>query len=692
MNFLHAIIIFAVSLSTTYFAQCQHNASKSRCVLVTLPTGIVNDEVLDILRETTKENVTLIGVYSEPEHELVVDFVEREFKCDFRKNCTCSDMIGVIGDLDSTTASIIDTLASRSNLNITLVAAVAPSTFLPVTNLALPHVLDMNPLVHYIEALVSFTDQLNWTRIGLISDGSHYHELAAELFQRKLSTRSVIPYVRLSESINITCALQMIMECGTRVTFISMDRASTCFLLEEARKMNLLWPNYAWILLDYDHLRFTCNLDGVLKLKQVSGIDNTLTSSEICRTRNETLMLSVLCAYTKVLHDSISAAVQADRVDGMDISNMSFTGATGLIKFRNGRRLTIISVVQVVNNRELEFFSYDPEFKNLTTVSNILALGNGPRGSQLIIYDTLSSRLRITLVVIIFTLCLVFISTILFLFIIFRKEQEIKATSFAVSLCMFLGCYLLLLQTPALLIVSRSERAPKVFFPEKITCNIIAWLSILGISPSLILATLFVKMLRVYAIFVDPLSYKKKFYSNYALLLYIGLIVSPNALVLLLWSTIDPLNSHEIEIQTKSKIVIIENCLSNHTLFWLAILVLYMLALILAVVVVAFKTSTIRYKHFQDAKATNAFAFLAISLIIITTFYYGFFIRVEASLNSLNAILTILYTGHFLFVVLCQVILFVPKVFPPLKRWLFRNHVKSKKEVVTVSCPQLLYS
>lgn len=149
---------------------------------------------------------------------------------------------------------------------------------------------------------------------------------------------------------------------------------------------------------------------------------------------------------------------------------------------------------------------------------------------------------------------------------------------------MFLGCYLLLLLTPVLLVVSRSQRAPKVFLPENITCNIIAWLSILGISPSLILATLFVKMLRVYSIFVDPFSYRKKFYSNYALLLYITLIVSPNVLVLLLWSTIDPLNSHEIEIPTKSEIVIIEiDCLSNHTLIWLVILVLYMLTLIIAV-------------------------------------------------------------------------------------------------------------
>ena len=68
-----------------------------------------------------------------------------EFQCNFDENetksdCLCSEMIGVVGDLDSSAARIIHTLASRSNLNITLVAAVAPSTFLPVP---LPNVLDI---------------------------------------------------------------------------------------------------------------------------------------------------------------------------------------------------------------------------------------------------------------------------------------------------------------------------------------------------------------------------------------------------------------------------------------------------------------------------------------------------------------------------------------------------------------------
>ena len=145
MNVLHVTIVSAVFLCVC--TKCKDIASTTGCILVAQ-----SDNVVGILRETTRINlnVTLIGVSSELEHELVVNFVVREFQCENarKSDYLCSEIIGVVGDIDYSAARIIHTLdlASRSNLNITLVAAV---TFLPVTNLALPNILDMNPLVHY---------------------------------------------------------------------------------------------------------------------------------------------------------------------------------------------------------------------------------------------------------------------------------------------------------------------------------------------------------------------------------------------------------------------------------------------------------------------------------------------------------------------------------------------------------------
>ena len=191
--------------------------------------------------------------------------------------------------------------------------------------------------------------------------------------------------------------------------------------------------------------------------------------------------------------------------------------------------------------------------------------------------------------------CFVFITVILLLFIAFRKEKEIKATSVTVSLGMFLGSYLLVLFVPLLLV--KSYRESRLAVPHAITCNFLAWLGGTSFPFSLILATIFLKMLRIYAIiFQDPFSFKKKLYSDCFLLIYVVLIISPTILILTLWSAIDPLVNHEIVIENKGNILILEYCLSIHTLVWLVALLSYTSILILAVVAVAVKTSRIRHK------------------------------------------------------------------------------------------------
>ena len=661
MNSILIAAAFYLCISTLHLSLCQDAVkNNSKCILVALPNSNSNITIAtDLIR--------FITVSSQIENEILVDIISRVFKVNSAEGGSrCSEVIGVVGDLDSRTASIIHTLASRFNLNITLVAAVAPSTFLPVTNLALPNVLDMNPVVHYIEALISFTDELNWTRIGLISDGSHYHEFAAELFQVQ---RKIAPYIYAHNNSDFHYTLQKIEEYKTQVIVISMDGNNACLLIEEAKKMDMRWPEYAWLFLDYKASFIssaTCDLEGVIILSSnETGLSDTAAgscNSSIQMMRYEN-MFSSLCNYSKVLYDSVLAVVLADSIEGIDITNTSFTGATGLVKFRNGRRLTTINVVQMINDAYQEIATFNSEYQKLET----LASSDGPRGGKLIIYGASSTSEAVS-VMIVFTLSFIFVSVILALFILFRKEKEIKATSFTISLCMFLGCYILLFYIPLVLVVNMPHRVSQPYFPEYVSCSLIAWLSIFGIPSSLTLAALFVKMIRVYAIFENPFSYKKRFYSDYALLLYIIIIVSPNFLTLFLWTTVDTLTPLVVQFPTTSQLLILESCQSTYTLLWVGVLLIYMLILILSLVVIAFKTSTIRYKHFQDTKATNAFAFFAIFLIVITLLYFSYY-KEAGRLYSTSLDIT-LYVGHTSFALCCQIFMFVPKVLPPFQRWL----------------------
>ena len=160
------------------------NLVKSPCIISPLLSDNPPTTCELVMDEVQVSSLKIIPINNETEFDTVVDFVSRVFSRN-QRNITGSEVIGIVGDLDLKTASIIHTLSSRANLSITLVSAVAPSTFLPTTNLVLPNLLHMNPLIHYVEALVAFFDHLNWTRIGLISDDTYYYEFAAELVQQK---------------------------------------------------------------------------------------------------------------------------------------------------------------------------------------------------------------------------------------------------------------------------------------------------------------------------------------------------------------------------------------------------------------------------------------------------------------------------------------------------------------------------
>ena len=231
---------------------------------------------------------------------------------------------------------------------------------------------------------------------------------------------------------------------------------------------------------------------------------------------------------------------------------------------------------------------------------------------------------------------------------------------------MFLGNYTLLAYLPV-----RALGNP---------CIPLVWLTFSGLAVPLILATMFVKMLRIYEIFSDPFSFqrKRRYFSNPFLLLYVLMLVCPSFVVLLVWSTYDSHTSFQLESPADNHVLVYPICLSGHTIKWLAAVVFYFLLLCVALICLAIKISKIRRKHFRDTKASNAFVYLTSLLITLTLAYWYFFYNVPATASSVLAIRSVLYVGHTIMILLCQCLLFVPKVYPPLKRKLTRNQVKRK--------------
>ena len=95
-----------------------------------------------------------------------------------------------------------------------------------------------------------------------------------------------------------------------------------------------------------------------------------------------------------------------------------------------------------------------------------------------------------------------------------------------------------------------------------------------------------------------------------------------------------------------------------------------------AVIIIAVKTSEIRYKNFQDTKATNAFAFVTITVITMGAFYWYFFSSLPPSAENYKSAEVALNVGILITAMACQIFLLLPKVYAPLKRWLFQNKVQ----------------
>ena len=426
----------------------------------------------------------------------------------------CTKVSGIMGDIDLTTAVILHSLAGRFNDAITIVATSMLQR--PVAGtIAVPNVLDMNPLANYVQAVVSFVNRWNWTRIGLIHDDASSHHFAVERLNRRLLENpavTVTPVVQIRKETEAINVLQEVKDYGTHIIVAAARKELLCLLLQVAHKHDIKWPEYAWIVFSLEHpdMPIMCGERGVFILKDLYYENISFQS----RTDN---MSCIICRYfdSRLLKDSISAISLADGTTG---PNFTFIGSKNLhVKFRERERLTNISIVQFEKNSTLVnvIGNYDAENQNLSIFINISATGESPDE------DTRVSMIEITPVHSGIVLS-VFVSSFIFVtYIYFRKEPEVKATSVPVSFSMFIACYLSLFHVLSLLLPYLLEKRTTV------TCNIQLWLSNVSLPTTLIFSTLFVKMLRVYIIFFKPHSYKKKLLSDPFLCAYILLLLVP---------------------------------------------------------------------------------------------------------------------------------------------------------------------
>ena len=436
--------------------------------------------------------------------------------------------------------------------------------------------------------------------------------------------------------------------------FVSVRPSIAVSILLEACKRDMKWPNYVWILHSY-RLEELLNLANSSHVCGKSSIlDGIFTFQLVKELKSDANSMQKSNPFGALLQDAIWALAFA-------ASNKPFYDHTSFMDAVNGHAPTFaeIYIYQALNLSAELIGVYSDTSKSLTHSSRLGAFTyDGP----------VLIRVRLnTSVLVISIVCLLFNTFLLILFICFRNHPDVKSTNVSLSILIFIACYLFI--GYAIL-----EFFGYHTFVE--VCMVNIWISGIGLSLALVMATVLVKMLQVYRIFTLMKRMKSSLYTKYvAPIIYVLLILSPCIVILVFWTAIDPFRITITYVEHPGFVTIAGACdIGVNYPIWYALVISYQMLLCLATVCVAVKTRKIRLSRFKDTKKVNVFIFLMV-FIGITSYSYWLVLRfIDPDVSSRTYVLIVV---HIVAAFTTQFTLFVPKLWTPLKEkvtWLVQGH------------------
>ena len=344
------------------------------------------------------------------------------------------------------------------------------------------------------------------------------------------------------------------------------------------------------------------------------------------------------------------------------LSKLSFQGSTGLLNFSLGAAALQISIelFQFQSGQPVKIGSYDSSLDQL--LLNESALGEIPSDRLNRVSVLFPIPLTVFLSVLI-VLCFVLTSVSMCLFIYYRKQPVIKATSSTLTLCLFVGCYLLLMSSLFHTVNSAtSAQGSKESFRAFI-CSFNIYFT--GIGLDIVLSTVIAKTLRIYHIFnkfgdVDP----PQICYDQGLFFLILIIVSVKIVLLILWTCLDVNHLIDKEQYISHSVppyfLVTEECQSNHLGIWLALYFGYSAVLMFIMVLLAVLTRKVKQHHFKDSKQINSLVAILFFIMCVSVPLWSL-LRITGATILSKVTYTVGYTMTAFF---CQVVLILPKIAP----------------------------
>ena len=508
------------------------------------------------------------------------------------------------------------------------------------------------PAKELADAFLTLAKSLDWNKYGLITNSRDYYQRILSLhleYVGKEHNMTVFPVVdthnSLKQGISIESLLQKIEISGAKVLVVLTEEAPHILCAAYARGM--VWPYYGWIIYGYtspDLTNFPACTGSFSYLEgTVFPTYYTYPTTKASLEDTAVGLLYKASAQATLLNTDLKTALLRLPIPGIQ-PHLTFhniqnnTPAVYFLQVKNG---TTTKVATVLNGTVAE--------------NQWLQEEQLPRGRLLVrvntVYPTWLAAIEVIVSGSLITLTL-------FLYIYYRNEPEIRATSWSLSLLMLLGCYMVM----TYLILSFLRSVPALKFN---ICLLLVWMSALGIPYIMILAVLLVKLVRIYRIFYHHNSIGR-LCSDVALAVYVLLLTLPTVLILTALTIDQPYQRTQIVTSNKYYVEMLYVC-SGDLKPYIILLPGYTIFLTLFIVLAAIKTRKLRHQNFRDAKKVNIFIFL-----IVPTGIFGLVIY-DTSNNRgqyLSAYLAA-HLCHSALIGLCLGLLFLPKLYPII----CRNHI-----------------
>ena len=572
------------------------------------------------------------------------------------------------------------------------------------SNHALPrfHPILPSPIV-LVEATIVLIQRLAVSQVGIVSTGL-YHDVhysrMTEAFHHMAQMNNIMIEFQIKDlSSANTNTLARLRESSAQFIIVFLPPSEAIDIICNAYQEGFKWPYYIWVYVEINSNELVTGNKQCSKHSLSAAMENavflylrswpndedyTPTGSGNSYSLYYSAYLQQLNAssgprlntYASILYDSIWAIalalnnsmaklspyhatdVGADWIE-KQLTTLTFQGATGFLNFSQKPAAVHISVAvfQVNQAEAILIGSYTPSLKQLQLNATMLDEAvNSEFHKQYLLYPPYITVILCTIVVISF----IFTTATMSLFIRYRKTPKVKATSSVLSMCMFIGCYCLILSS--LLHTIDSSLILKADVLRYTSCWGNTFLFTTAVD--LVLATVFAKTLRIYHIFTT-FGKISKLWSDKGLFTLIVAIVSGKVAIMIVWGAVD------INILIDDVIspwqgfpphyLVVQKCYSNHLTWWVAIVFGYSAVLFLPMLYVAILTRKIKRREFKDSKKICILVAILFILIWIGTALWFVLREVGAYIAS-----KIVYSvGFSIVVIICQVFLFVPKIIPP---------------------------